>query len=118
MPRIDPSIIVHRLNVDPIYKFVIQKRYKFNPKRSTTINDEVSKLLKGKFIKKAHYPEWLANVVMVKKANGKWRICINYTYLNKACPKDSLPLPRIDQLMDATAEHELLSFMDAYSGYN
>ena len=53
-----------------------------------------------------------------KKPNGKWRICIDYTDLNKACPKDSFPKPRIDQLVDATAGHELLSFMDAYSGYN
>ena len=55
---------------------------------------------------------------MVKKPNRKWRICVEYTDLNKACPKDSFPLPRIDQLMDATASHELLSFVDAYSRYN
>ncbi|XP_019055681.1 PREDICTED: uncharacterized protein LOC109115782 [Nelumbo nucifera] len=55
---------------------------------------------------------------MVKKANGKWRICINFTDLKKACPKDSFPLPRIDQLIDATTGHELLSFIDAFSGYN
>ena len=55
---------------------------------------------------------------MVKKANGKWRMCVNFTDLNKACPKDSNPLPRIDQLMDSTASHKLLSFMDAFSGYN
>ena len=69
-------------------------------------------------IRKAQYPEWIANVVLVKKANGKWRVCIDYTDLNKACPKDYFPLSRIDQLVDATAGHELLSFMDAYSGYN
>ena len=55
---------------------------------------------------------------MVKKPNGKWRICIDFTNLNKVCPKDSFPLPRIDQLVDATAGYELLTFMDAYSGYN
>ena len=55
---------------------------------------------------------------MVKKPNGKWRICIDYTDLNKACSKDSFPLPRIDQLMDATTGHELLSFMDAYFDHN
>ena len=64
------------------------------------------------------YPEWLANVVLVKKANGKWRLCIDFTIVNKACPKDSFPLPRIDLIVDATAGHELLSFMDAFSGYN
>ena len=55
---------------------------------------------------------------MVKKANGKWRMCVDYIDLNKACLKDSYPLPRIDQLVDSTAGHQLLSFMDAFSGYN
>ena len=65
-----------------------------------------------------HYPEWFANVVLVKKANGKWRMCVNFTDLNKACSKDSFPLPKIDQLVDSTAGHKLLTFMDAFSGYN
>ena len=65
-----------------------------------------------------YYPEWLANVILVKKENGKWRMCVDFTNLNKACPKDSFPLPRIDQLVDSTAEHKLLTFMDAFSGYN
>ena len=65
-----------------------------------------------------YYPEWLANVVLVKKANGKWRMCVGFTDLNKACPKDSFPFPRIDQLMNSTAGHKLLTFMDAFSGYN
>ena len=55
--------------------------------------------------------------MLVPKPNGKWRTCVDFTSLNKACSKDSFPLPRIDQLVDATAGHELLSFMDAYSGY-
>ena len=67
MPRIDPSIIVHRLNVDPAHKPVVQKRRKFNPERYTAINEEVGKPLAAKFIREVHYPEWLANVVMVKK---------------------------------------------------
>ena len=55
---------------------------------------------------------------MVNKANGKWRMCVDFTDLNQACPKDSFPLPRIDQLVDSTAGHKLLTFMDAFSGYN
>ena len=55
---------------------------------------------------------------MVKKANGKWRMCVDFTDLNKACPKDSYPLPRIDLLVDSTTGHQLLSFMDAFSSYN
>ena len=117
MPRIDPSV-VHRLNVDPAHKLVIQQHCRFNRKQYMAINEEVDKFLKAKFIRKAHYPKWLANIAMVKKPNEKWRICIDYTDLNKACPKDSFPLPSIDQLVDATAGQELLIFMDAHSGYN
>ena len=65
-----------------------------------------------------YYSEWLANVVLVKKANGKLRMCVDFTDLNKACPKDSFPLPRIDQLVDFTTGHKLLTFMDTFSGYN
>ena len=64
------------------------------------------------------YPDWLANVVVVPKKNGKWRVCVDYTDLNKACPKDSFPLPHIDAMVDATAGHEMLTFMDAASGFN
>ena len=64
------------------------------------------------------YPEWLANVVLVKKTNGKWRLCIDFTDVNRACPKDSFPLPRIDLIVDATVGHELLNFMEAFSSYN
>ena len=71
-----------------------------------------------KFIREVYYPDWLANVVMVKKANGKWRICVDFTDLNKACPKDSYLLPRIDQLVDSTTSHKLLSFIDAFSRCN
>ena len=70
------------------------------------------------FIQEVYYPEWLANVVLVKKANGNWRMCVDFTGLNKACPKDNFPLPRIDQLVDSTAGHKLLTFMDAFSRYN
>ena len=70
------------------------------------------------FIQEVYYPDWLVNVVMVKKANDKWRMCVDFTDLNKACPKDSYHLPCIDQLVDSTAGHQLLSFMDTFLGYN
>ena len=70
------------------------------------------------FIREVYYSKWLANVVLVKKANGKWRMCVDFTNLNKACPKDSFTLPRIDQLVDSTTGHKLLTFMDAFSRYN
>ena len=118
MPGIPANIIQHRLNVDPEKKPVQQRRGVFSLKRSKAVMDEVNKLLTTNFIKKVYYLEWLANVVMVKKANGKWRKCVDFMDLNNACSKDSFPLPRIDQLMDSTAEHKLLTFMDAFSEYN
>ena len=74
--------------------------------------------MEADFIREVYYPDWLANVVMVKKANGKWRMCVDFMNLNRACLKDSYPLPRIDTLVDSTTRHKLLSFMDAFSGYN
>nr|KYP49932.1 Transposon Ty3-I Gag-Pol polyprotein [Cajanus cajan] len=70
------------------------------------------------FIREVRYTTWLANVVLVKKNSGKWRMCVDYTDLNKAFPKDSYPLPSIDRLVDGASGHALLSFLDAYSGYN
>ena len=118
MGGIDSAIITHKLNTNPSFKPVKQKCRSFVPERQKAINEEVSKLLQAGAIREVEYPEWLANVVLVKKANGKWRLCIDFTDINKACPKDSFPLPRIDLIVDATAGHELLSFMDAFSGYN
>jgi hypothetical protein len=118
MPGISPEEIVHILNVDPDMKPVKQKRRKFTPERVEAIAIEVEKLLKAQFIQEVYYPDWLANVVLVKKSNGKWRMCVDFIDLNKACPKDSFPLPRIDALVDSTSGYNLLSFMDAFSGYN
>ena len=118
MGGIDPAVITHRLNVIPSFNPIKQKRRSFAPKRQKAINEEVSKLLQAGGIKEVEYPEWLANVVLIKKANDKLRLCIDFIDINKACPKDSFPLPRIDLIVDATASHELLSFMDAFSGYN
>ena len=118
MGGIDPAIITHRLNVSPSFKPVKQIRRSFAPERKKTINKEVAKLLQAGVIREVEYPEWLANVVLIKKANGKWRLCIDFIDVNRACPKDRFPLPRIDLIVDATTDHELLSFMDAFSGYN
>ena len=82
------------------------------------IAEEVKKLLKVGFIREINYPSWVSNVVLVEKANGKWRMCIDFKKLNKACLKDSYPLSKIDQLVDATSGHELLTFMDAFFDYN
>ena len=118
MPGSPLNVIQHCLNVDPKMKLVQQRRRVFAPERNKAVMDEVNKLLTANFIKEVYYLEWLANVVMVKKANGKWRMCVDFTNLNNACPKDSFPLPRINQLMDSTAGHKLITFMDTFSGYN
>ena len=118
MGGIDLTVITHRLNVSPSFKPVKQKRRSFAPERHKAINEEVGKLLQANVIRDVEYPEWLANVVLVKKENAKWRICIDFTDINRAYPKDNFPLPRIDLIVDATSSHELLSFMDAFSGYN
>ena len=118
MPGIDPSVIVHRLNVSPASSPIQQKKRVFTQEQDKVIAEEVKKLLEAGFIREVYYPDWLANVVMVKKPNRKWRMCVDFKDLNGACPKDSYPLPRIDTLVDLTARHELLSFMDAFSGYN
>ena len=118
MLGIDPSVITYRLNVYPSSKPVRQKKRVFALERDNAIKEEVQKLTVAKFIQEVYYPDWLANVIMIKKANGKWRICVDFTDLNKACPKDSYLLPRIDQLVDSTTGHRLLSFMDAFSRYN
>ncbi|XP_038690528.1 uncharacterized protein LOC119989207 [Tripterygium wilfordii] len=118
MTGIDPDVVMQQLQVNPEYPPVKQKRRKFAPERNLVINEEVQKLLDNGSVVEVQYPDWLANVVVVKKKNGKWRVCIDFTDLNKACPKDPFPLPHIDMMVDATAGHELLSFMDAFSGYN
>ena len=90
----------------------------FAQERDKAIAEEVQKLLEADFIREVYYLDWLANIVIGKKANGNWRMCIDFTDLNKACPKDSYLLPWIDTLVDSIVRHQLLSFMDAFLGYN
>ena len=95
MPGISPEVIQHKLNVDPERKPIQQRRRTFALERDQAVAEEVTKLLTAGFIREVYYLEWLANVVLVKKVNGKWRMCVDFTDLNKACQKDSFPLPRI-----------------------
>ncbi|XP_019159714.1 PREDICTED: uncharacterized protein LOC109156332 [Ipomoea nil] len=117
MPGVDRSIISHKLAVDPEHRPVVQKkRYLANDRREF-VKKEVGTLLAAGHVREVKYPEWLANVVLVPKPPA-WRMCVDYTDLNKACPKDPFPLPRIDQLVDETAGSALLSFIDAFRGYH
>ena len=96
MEGIDPNVISHCLNIDPSRKPVMQKRRAMDTEHYQALKEEVDKLLSNDFIKESFYPSWLANPVLVKKPNGKWRTCLDFTDLNKACPKDSFPLLIID----------------------
>ena len=118
MGEINSVIITHRLNVSPSFKPVKQKRRIFAPKRQKAINEEVDKIFQANAIREVEYPEWLANVVLVKKENGKWRLCVDFAYINRSWQKDSFHLTRIDLIVDSTVGHELLNFMDVFSEYN
>ena len=108
----------HRLNVAPSAKPVRQKVRRFHRDHHLVIQTEVDNLLQNGFIRAVKYSDWLANVVVVPKKGNKWRVCVDYMDLNDACPKDSFPLPRIDQIVDALAGYGMLSFLDAFSGYH
>nr|KYP55910.1 Transposon Ty3-G Gag-Pol polyprotein [Cajanus cajan] len=118
MPGIDADFICHRLAIHKEGKPVAQRKRKVGSERREAIITETQKLLNAGFIREIRYTTWLENVVLVNKSSGKWRMCVDYTDLNKACPKDSYPLSSINRLVDGASGHALLSFLDAYSGYN
>jgi hypothetical protein len=115
---VNRDVIEHSLNVDPAISSRKQKLRKMSDDKAKGARNEVKRLMSAGVIRVVTYPEWLANTVMVKKANGKWRMCIGFTDFNKACLKDEFPLPRIDSLVDATATSELMSLLGCYSGYH
>uniref|UniRef100_A0A2N9H9H4 Reverse transcriptase domain-containing protein n=1 Tax=Fagus sylvatica TaxID=28930 RepID=A0A2N9H9H4_FAGSY len=117
-PGVDPAFACHSLNVDPLIRPVVQKGRRISPLHQEAVCEEVNRLVEAKAIREILYPTWLSNTVVVKKKNGKWRVCIDFTDLNKACPKDPFPLPKIDQLVDATSGHQRMSFLDAFQGYH
>src|ERR1041384_7823046 len=118
MLGIPREVAEHSLDVKPGSRAVKQHLRLFDEEKRRAIGEEIAKLLTAGFGREVRHPEWLANPVLVKKKNGKWRMCVDYTSLNKAYPKDPFPLPRIDQIVDLTAGSESLSFLDAYSGYH
>lgn len=89
-----------------------------NQERYESINNEVEKLLKAGFIREVNYLKWISNIVLVKKANGKWRMCIDFIDFNRVWLKESFSSPKINQLIDSTIGHSLLNFMDAFSKCN
>ena len=116
MPGIPREVAEHALCLVPGSKPAKQRLCCFDDERRGAIGEEVAKLLAAGFIKEVYHFDWLANPVLVKNKTKKWRMCVDYTGLNKACPKDHFPLPCIDQIINSTSGCEILSFLDAYSG--
>nr|XP_023885168.1 uncharacterized protein LOC111997322 [Quercus suber] len=118
VPGVDSEFIVHKLNVDSSYPPKKQRPRRSSKEHTEAVKEEVQRLKESGAIKEAYFPEWLANTVVVKKKSGKWRVCVDFTDLNRACPKDPFPVPKIDQLVDATYGHPRMSFLDAFQGYH
>jgi hypothetical protein len=112
------SVIEHALNTDPRVKPKLQRQRPMSADRVKSVEAEVQKLLDARIIREVQYPTWVANVVMVPKKNDNMRMCIDSTELNKACPKDPYPLPRIDVIIDQAAGCDMLSLLDCFSGYH
>jgi hypothetical protein len=112
------TIIEHSLGIDPSVRPKKQRLRKMSDEKIEAAKAEVHRLLEANFIEPVAYPTWLANVVMVQKKSGKWRMCIDFTSLNKACPKDNFSLPRIDKIVDSAAGSEVMSLLDCFSGYH
>jgi hypothetical protein len=118
MPEIPREVIEYHLMIYPDARPVQQRPRKQSVERQNFICKEIKKLLHAGFIREVHHPRWLANPMVILKANGKLQMCIDYTSLNKVCPKDPFPLPRIDQIVDSTSGCDLLCFLDAYSSFH
>jgi hypothetical protein len=117
-PGVSSDLACHSLNISLEAKPVSQKRRKLAPEQAEIVAKEVEQWLEVNAIRTVQYPTWLANTIVVKKKNEKWRVCVDFTNLNKACPKDPFPLPRIDQLVDLASGHERMSFLNAFQGYH
>ena len=113
MSGVTLDIITHGLSMYKWAPPIAQKKRKIGKEKRDAAQNETDKLLKVDFIRKAQYTTWLKNMVMVKKCNGRWRMCTYYTDLNKTCLKDAYPLSSIDRLVDGVGDHHILSFLDA-----
>ena len=105
---IDPRIVVHEIKTYVGAKPIQQKLHLIHPKNEVAIKEEVEKLLKGGFIYPVRLTEWVSNIMHVTKKKGTIRVCVDYRYMNKACPKDNYPTPFIDQIIDDCAGCEVL----------
>ena len=118
MLGIPRKVTEHALRLVPGSKPAKQCLRRFDDEMCKAIGEEVTKLLAARFIKEVYHSNWLANPILIKKKTEKWRMCVDYTGLSKACSKDNFPLRRIDHIVDSTSGCEILSFLDADSGYH
>ena len=118
MPGLKRELVEHRLPIKPGHKPYQQPPRRMANEVVLKVKEEIEKLLQAGFIRTTRYAEWISNVVPVIKKNGKIRICVDFRNLNMATPKDEYPMPIADLLVDAAAQHQMLSFMDGHSGYN
>jgi hypothetical protein len=118
MPGVPRELIEHELHLDPKAKLVKQQLHHFTQDKKDVIKKEIARLLDTDFIKEVYHLDWLANPVLVPKKNKDWRMCVDYTNLNKAHKKDPFGLPWIDQVVDSTVGCSLLCFLDCYFGYH
>jgi hypothetical protein len=112
------TVIEHSLGIDPSVRPKTQQLRKMSDEKMEAAKAEVHRLQEANFIEPIAYPMWLANVVMLQNKSGRWRMCIDFTSLNKACPKDNFSLPRIDKIVDSAAGCEVMSLLDSFSGYH
>jgi hypothetical protein len=112
------ELIEHELHLDPKAKPIKQQLRRFAQDKKDVTKKEIARLLDTGFIKEVHHLDWLANPILVPENNNDWRMCVDYTDLNKASKKDPFGLPRINQVVDSTASCGLLSFLNCYSGYH
>ncbi|XP_076909549.1 uncharacterized protein LOC143566823 [Bidens hawaiensis] len=117
MSGVPRSITEHKLRVSPMFTLIVQKQRKMGPEQTKAMNEQVQDLLQAGIIRLIQYQTWVANPVIVPKSNGTWRICVDFKDLNKACPKDCYPFPKIDHKVDAVAPFKFKCFLDAYKGY-
>jgi hypothetical protein len=119
MPGVSRELVTHALNVDPKARPVKQPLRRFDEPRRKSIAAELYRLENAGFIREIKTSTWVSNPVIIPKKNTDVRrVCVDYPSLNKHCPKDPFPLPRIDQIIDSTSGCARLSFLDAYSRYN
>lgn len=115
---VDPKFICHYLNMNPAMTPKRQQPRRSSKEHVKAVKKEDNKLKQARGIKEVYYPECLANTMEVKKKSSKWRVCVNFTNLNKAYPKDPFLLPKIDELVNAIFGNSRMSFLHTFQGYH